>query len=90
MLLLSLIWLLLGRIVGTLALAVRMPPASWGRRAWLLLLGLSALAALLGGWMGTLLLGRLFGTPTALWVAILFVLLVWLVEHLRRCARPKA
>ena len=83
MILLSLIWLALGVIVGALALAARLRPASWGRRGWLLLLGVGALAALLGGWLGALLLGRLFGTPTALWVAILAVLLAWLVARLR-------
>lgn len=88
MLLLSLLWLLLGSIVGVLALAARLCPAPCGRRGWLL--GFGALGALLGGWMGTLLLGRLFGTPTALWVAILLVLLVWLVERLRTRVPPKA
>jgi hypothetical protein len=42
------------------------------------------LAALLGGWLGTLLWGRLFGTPTALWVAVLVVALgPWLFTRLR-------
>ena len=89
MLLLSLLWLLLGSIVGVLALTARLRPDAWGCRG-LLLLGFDALAALLGGWMGTLLFGRLFGTPTALWVAILLVLLAWLVVRLRTHAPPKA
>lgn len=83
MLLLSLIWLLLGCMVAALALAARLRPGAFGRWGWLRLSGLGALAALLGGWMGTFLLGRLFGTLTALWVAILSVFLAWLVEHLR-------
>jgi hypothetical protein len=83
MFLLSLVWLALGLLAGALALAARLRPASWGRRSWLMLLGLGALAALLGGWIGALLLGRLFGTPVALWVAILAVFLPWLMERLR-------
>ncbi|HEY7355736.1 MAG TPA: hypothetical protein VH590_04685 [Ktedonobacterales bacterium] len=83
MFVLSLIWLALGVLMAALALAARLRPAAWGSRGWLLLLGVGALAALLGGWIGTLLLGRLFGTPTALWVAILAVALPWLVERLR-------
>ncbi len=88
MFMLSLVWLALGLLIGALALAARLRPAAWGRRGWLLLLGMGALGALLGGWIGALLLGRLFGTPTALWVAILAVFVPWLVERLR--GRSKA
>ena len=87
MVLLSLIWLALGVVGGALALAARLRPVSWGRRAWLLLLGVGALAGLFGGWIGALLLGRLFGTPAALWVAVLAVVLPWLVERLRSRAQ---
>jgi uncharacterized membrane protein YeaQ/YmgE (transglycosylase-associated protein family) len=89
MLILSLFWLLLGLLIGALALAARLCPASWGRRGWLVTLGVGASAALLGGWIGTLLLGRLFGTPTALWVAILVIFLTWLMERFRRRALPQ-
>ena len=88
MFILSLVWLALGLVVGALALAARLRPASWGRRGWLLLLGVGMLAALLGGWIGALLLSKLFGTPMALWVAVLAVCLCWLVERLR--SRRKA
>ena len=90
MLLLLLLWLALGILCGALALAARMRPAAWGRWGWLLLLGLGALAALLGGWLGTLLLSKLFGTPAALWVAVLAVALPWLVERLRARFQPNA
>ena len=83
MFLLSLLWLALGVVIGALALAARLRPALWGRWGWLMLLGLGALAALLGGWLGTLLLGKLFGTPEAIWIAILAVALPSLVERLR-------
>jgi hypothetical protein len=89
MVLLSLIWIGLGVLAGALALAARLRPAAWGRWGWLVLLGLGAGAALPGGWIGALLLGKLFGTPTALWVAVLAVFLAWLVERLRARARSR-
>ncbi len=89
MVLLSLIWLALGVVLGALALAARLRPSSWGHRGWLIVLGVGALAGLLGGWIGALLLGRLFGTPVALWVAILAVVLPWLVERLRSRAQSQ-
>jgi uncharacterized membrane protein YeaQ/YmgE (transglycosylase-associated protein family) len=88
MFILSLVWLGLGLVIGALALAARLRPSSWGRRGWLLLLGVGMLGALLGGWLGALLLGKLFGTPMAVWVAILAVFVSWLVERLR--SRRKA
>ncbi len=86
MLLLSLFWLLLGLVIGALGLAARLRLASWGRRGWLMLLGVGALAALLGGWLGTLLYSRLFGTPAALWFAIFIILLAWMMDRLRQRA----
>ena len=90
MFLLSLFWLALGILCGALALAARLRPGAWGRWGWLMLLGLGALAALLGGWLGTLLLSKLFGTPAALWVAVLAVALPWLVTRLRARFQPNA
>ncbi len=90
MFLLVLIWLMLGLLVGALALAARLRPAAWGRRGWLIVLGLGAAAGVIGGLLGSLLLSRLFGTPTALWVAILAIFLAWLIERLRARAHPKA
>ncbi len=88
MLVLSLFWLLLGCLIGALANAARLRPASWGS---LVPLGVGALAALLGGWLGTLLLGRYVATSVALWVAVVGVVLVsWLVRGMptfRRWAR---
>ena len=80
MLILSLFWLLIGLIIGALANAAKLRPASWVRGRRLGMLGLGALAALLGGWLGTWLFGTLFATPTAVWVAVLVVaLLPWLI-----------
>ena len=70
MLLLSLVWLVIGVIVGALANGARLRPLSWGRRGWLAMLGLGAAAGLAGGWLGALLYGRYFGAAMALWVAV--------------------
>jgi hypothetical protein len=90
MFLLSLLWLALGLMIGALALSTQVRPAAWGRRGWLLLLGVGALAGLLGGWLGTILLGKLFGTPEAIWIAILAVVLPSLVERLRARVQSRA
>jgi uncharacterized membrane protein YeaQ/YmgE (transglycosylase-associated protein family) len=85
MLILSLFWLLLGILIGTLANATRLWPASqsWGRRRWLVMLAVGALAALFGGWLGALLLGKYVATAAALWVAVLGVVVVpWLSGRL--------
>src|SRR2546425_4442997 len=80
MLALSFFWLLLGLLIGLLAVPAKLWPASWGRKKWSAILSIGALAALGGGWLGTLLLGRFFATGVALWIAVLcVVLLPWLV-----------
>jgi hypothetical protein len=79
MLALSLLWLVVGLIVGALGLAARLRPASWAHYGWLRVLGVGAAAGLLGGWLGTLVFGRYFGTPTALWVAVVAVAVTPLV-----------
>lgn len=75
MFVLSLFWLLMGILVGALANLAKLRPAPWGPYGWLVMLGISLLAALLGGWLGSLLLGRYVATAVALWVPILCVLL---------------
>ena len=81
MLALSLFWFVLGILIGALANAARLRPSSWDRQGWLLMLGVGALAALLGGWLGVLLLERNVATAMALWVAVLGVTLPWLVTR---------
>src|SRR5262245_28516195 len=93
MLALSLLWLLLGLIVGALGLGARLRPASWGPRGQLIMLGVGAGAGLLGGWLGALVLGRLYGMMTALWIAVLAVVAApWLSSRLlsKRVAAPQA
>ena len=51
MFILSLLWVLIGFLIGALANGVRLRPASWGQRGWLYLPGAGALLALLGGWL---------------------------------------
>jgi hypothetical protein len=81
MLALSLFWMALGVLTGALANAARLRPTSWGRHGWLPMLGVGALAALTGGWLGILLLERNVATAMALWVAVLGITLPWLVTR---------
>lgn len=88
MLILSLLWVVLGLLIGALANAAKLRPASRGRVGRLRMLGLGALVALLGGWLGTWVLGALFATATALWIAVLSVallprLITWCTRFLR-------
>jgi hypothetical protein len=83
MLALSLFWIALGVLIGSLANAARLQPSSWGRHGRLLMLGVGALAALLGGWLGVLLLERNVATAMALWIAVLSITLPWLVTQAR-------
>jgi hypothetical protein len=76
MLILSLLWAVLGLLIGALANAAKLRPATWGRGGRLVMLGLGALVALLGGWLGTWMFGALFATATALWIAVLGVALL--------------
>ena len=76
LLVLSAVWLIGGALVGALALAARLVPSAWwSRRGWSAVwtVGAGALAGLMGGWLGTLLLGTFFGSPTAAWIAVLTV-----------------
>ena len=95
MLILSLIWLLIGLLIGALALAAKLRPAAWVRGGRLGMLGLGALVALLGGWLGAWVFGMLFATATAIWIAVLGVallprLIVWGHARLRSRSVPGA
>ncbi|HXX78680.1 MAG TPA: hypothetical protein VEH81_12230 [Ktedonobacteraceae bacterium] len=76
MLILSLFWFLIGLFIGAMANAAKLRPVAWVRGGRLGMLGLGALVALLGGWLGTWLFGTLFATATAIWVAVLGVALL--------------
>ena len=85
MLILSLLWVVVGLLIGALANGAKLRPAVWGRGGWLAMLGLGALAALFGGWLGTWVFGALFATAAALWIAVLGVaLLPRLIVHVRK------
>jgi uncharacterized membrane protein YeaQ/YmgE (transglycosylase-associated protein family) len=75
-LILSLCWLVLGMLIGALANAAKLRPDAWTRRGWMAMLGIGALVALIGGWLGALLLGLTFAWPTAVWCAVLGVALL--------------
>jgi hypothetical protein len=82
MLALSFVWLILGVLIGSLALGGRLRLTSVQRYGWAVLLLIGALAGLAGGWLGTLVYGRFFGTATAAWVAVLAVVLIpWIVNR---------
>ena len=81
---LLLIWAALGIIIGALALAAHLVPSTWRTYGWLKLPALGLGAALLGGLLGFWLLGRLFSSASALWVAVLAVCLPGLYESLRK------
>src|SRR6266702_4628147 len=81
MLVLSLFWFVLGILIGALANAARLRPSSWDRHWRPLMLGMGALAALLGVCLGVLLLERNVATAMALWVAVFGVTLPWLVTR---------
>ncbi len=66
---LSLLWILIGLLIGALANGIRLRKDSWGRRGWLYLPAAGALLAVLGGWLGSLLMGVLFATAMAILVA---------------------
>jgi hypothetical protein len=85
---LSVLWLALGALLGLLALAARLRPEGWRRSA---LVALGAAGGLAGGWLGTLVYGRYFGTGTALWVGVLAVWLgPWLIARVRFRSRQQS
>jgi hypothetical protein len=82
MLLLSLFWLLIGLLIGMLTIAAKLPSVAWVHNKRLSMPGIGALAALAGGWLGTWVFGSLFGTATAVWVAVVGTMVVpWLIKR---------
>ena len=88
MLTLSLIWLALGALLGAAATWGRLTPPHWEARRWLALPPLGAGVALLGGWLGTLLLDHLFATLVAIWLCVAAMYAVSLLT--RRAAKVDA
>jgi len=75
MLVLALVWVVVGLVVGALALGAGLRPRTWGQRGWLGMLGVGVAAALVGGVLGSLLFGRFFSTAVALWISVVAVAL---------------
>ncbi len=76
MLLFSLIWGVIGLLVGALACGARLRPVLWGKRGWLVMLCTGVASALFGGWLGAWLFGPQFATVAALWVGVVGVCVV--------------
>ena len=76
MLSLSILWVVLGLAIGLLAVAAGLGPTRSGPNNWRILLVIGVLAGLAGGWLGTLLFGRFFGTATSAWIAVLAVVVI--------------
>lgn len=83
MLQLSLLLLLIGLFAGLVGIGTRFWPPKWGRRTWLILPLTGIVAALVGGWLSALVLGRVTAAPTALWISVLCVVIVSLVGRAR-------
>jgi uncharacterized membrane protein YeaQ/YmgE (transglycosylase-associated protein family) len=73
MLPLLLIWLVAGLLIGAVAVAARLAPPRWQRWRWLALPALGAVVALVGGWLGALLLDHLFASFVAVWLSVAVV-----------------
>ncbi len=73
---LALLWLGIGAVVGLIANAANLQPASWQTFGWMRMAVLGALVAFCGGWLGVLLLGRPFATMAALWIAVVGVVCI--------------
>src|SRR5579875_3564593 len=86
MLLLSLCWLLIGLFIGALAIAAQLPPVTRRRQQRLSMLVAGALAALIGGWLGTWIFGSLFGTAAALWIAVAGIVVTGVIQLLRNAS----
>lgn len=76
MLLLSLIWGVIGLLLGALAWGAKLRPLSWGERGWLAMFGIGIMSALPGGWLGAWLFGPQYATMAALWVGVVSVVLL--------------
>lgn len=89
---LALIWIGIGLIAGLLAHAARLgfgARGMEGRSALLWTVALGGVAGLLGGICASVLIGRLFGIPTAIWVSILAVVAVPWIWQRARSARAQ-
>lgn len=80
---LILTWALLGILAALLTRAARLNPTARAGHSWPWLLMLGLCSSLLGGTLGFWLLGRLFSSAVAIWVAILALCLPWLSHKLR-------
>lgn len=85
--LLSLIWFCMGLLIGLMAYMARLQPTLWSRSKRLDLISyllMGAIVAFCSGWLGVLLLGRLFSVATALWITIAAVIILpWIIVRVQ-------
>ena len=70
------VWIGIGLVVGLLAHPARLWPPAWGRRSWLLLVGLGVAGAVVGAILGALLFSLLIATAAALLLAVIVAVAV--------------
>ncbi len=83
MLILPLVWLALGACIGALDIPAGWTPPRWGRHLWWATPALGAVAALIGGWISTLLLDHIFATLMALCVSVAIITMAALLARQR-------
>jgi uncharacterized membrane protein YeaQ/YmgE (transglycosylase-associated protein family) len=84
MVFLILLWLGIGACVGLIASAAHLQPATQQSFGWLRTLIVGMGSAFCGGWLGILFFGRPFTIPMALWIAVVGVVCIpWLI-HMRK------
>jgi len=89
MLILSLIWPVIGLLLGLLACGARLRPVTWGKHGWLVMLAVGIVSALFGGWLGVWVFGPQFATMTALWIGVVGVCLPRLLARRIKHERPR-
>ncbi|HLI51075.1 MAG TPA: hypothetical protein VKU87_04720 [Thermomicrobiaceae bacterium] len=78
------VWLVIGLVVGVIASFAELRLPLTGGKGWLLVIIEAVTAALVGGWLGSLVLSRYYSPATALWVAILIVTIANLLPRVIR------
>jgi hypothetical protein len=77
----------MGLLIGFMAYMAHLQPTLWSRSKGLDLFSyliMGAIVAFCSGWLGVLLLGRLFSIATALWITIAAVIILpWIIVRVQ-------
>lgn len=77
----------MGILIGLMAYLAHLQPTLWSRSKGLDLftfLMMGAILSFCSGWLGVLLLGRLFSIATALWITIAAVIILpWIIVRVQ-------